>query len=145
MLAQCYTLDELQERGYGMYVSVNLARTSSGPPNMLIGRSLQVSFRPEVQGWGDKAILYCSNIIDMIPPENEVDLALHGTIVPQPTGSKEQLIHVKEEDFDEAAIEQVKKEVENDVVEMKGEEGGFEKGKDDVFEGFFEAEYDDDF
>jgi len=81
----------------------------------------------------------------MIPPENEVDLALHGTIVPQPSESKDQLIHVKEEEIDEEASKQVKKEVENDVVEMKSEEGGFEKGREDVFEGFWEAEYDDDF
>jgi hypothetical protein len=81
----------------------------------------------------------------MIPPENEVDLALHGTIVPQPSESKDQLVHVKEEEVDEEALAHVKKEVENDVVEMKGEEGGFEKSREDVFEGFWEAEYDDDF
>jgi hypothetical protein len=54
LLAGCYTVDELNEQGYGMYVS----------------------FRPDVEGWGDRATLYCSNIIDMIPPEREVELVL---------------------------------------------------------------------
>lgn len=30
---------------------------------------MYVSFRPDVAGWGDRAVLYCSNIIDMIPEE----------------------------------------------------------------------------
>jgi hypothetical protein len=105
----------------------------------------QVSFRPEVQGWGDKALLYCANIIDMIPPENEVDLLMHGNVVPQSLETKEQLIHSKLEEPDEEDLVQVKKELEFDVIGMKGDAGGFEKTREDVFEGFWEAEYDDEY
>jgi hypothetical protein len=86
--------------------------------------------------------LFCSNIIDLIPPEKEVDLALHKTIIPQPV--KEELIQVKDEQPDETEIQAVKEEVENDLKGMKKEEGGFEVGREDVFEGFWEAEYDDE-
>jgi hypothetical protein len=145
LLAQCYTIDELQEKGYGMYVSRSIPKSQASRSDLF--QCFKVSFRPEVQGWGDKAILYCANIIDMIPPEKEVDLALHGTIIPQSATAeyKDQLVQTKQEEPDEDTARQIKQEVELDVDEMGGENGGFVKTREDVFEGFWEAEYDDEF
>jgi len=63
LLARCYSVEELNDRGYGFYVS----------------------FRPEVQGWGDKGTLYVSNIIDMIPPEADADYPELGDQVSETT------------------------------------------------------------
>lgn len=105
----------------------------------------QVRFRPEVEGWGDRATFYCANIIDLIPPEDEVDLAVHGTLpAERAEQDKSSMIRPKEEQLDADAEEVVKQENEDDVREMKAEEGGFEVKREDVFEGFWEAEYDDD-
>lgn len=81
----------------------------------------------------------------MIPPEKEVDLTMHGTIIPQPVESKDQLVQTKQEEPDEETARQIKQEVELDVGEMAAQDGGFVKTREDVFEGFCEAEYDDEF
>lgn len=127
LLAGCYTVDELNEQGYGMYVS----------------------FRPDVEGWGDRATLYCANIIDMIPPEKEVELVLGGTAATgDAVGGK--LIKSGEETVKLEDIEQVEREdaadraglADGDQMQVK-EEGGFVTERDDVFEGMIEAEYDE--
>lgn len=127
LLAGCYTVDELNEQGYGMYVS----------------------FRPDVEGWGDRATLYCANIIDMIPPEKEVELVLGGTAA---TGDAVvgKLIKSGEETVKLEDIEQVEREdaadraglADVDQMQVK-EEGGFVTEREDVFEGMIEAEYDE--
>lgn len=127
LLAGCYTVDELNEQGYGMYVS----------------------FRPDVEGWGDRATLYCANIIDMIPPEKEVELVLGGTAATgDAVGGK--LIKSGEETVKLEDIEQVEREdaadraglADVDQMQVK-EEGGFVTDREDVFEGMIEAEYDE--
>lgn len=127
ILSQCYTIDELNEQGYGMYVS----------------------FRPDVEGWGDRALLYCSNIIDMIPPEKEVQLVEAGAIIDisddeeGPKPGPEKLIKSGGETVKEEDLLQAKQEDAADVEELNRpkEEGGFVKTeREDVFEGFAEAE-----
>jgi hypothetical protein len=81
----------------------------------------------------------------MIPPEKEVDLALHGTIISESLETKNQLVQTKQEEPDEEAARKIKQEIDLDVGEMAGESGGFVKSREDVFEGFWEAEYDDEF
>lgn len=126
ILAQCYTVDELNEQGYGMYVS----------------------FRPDVEGWGDRATLYCSNIIDMIPPEKEVQLVEEGGIVDDDEETKGPVKMVKSgaETVKEEDVLQAEREDAADVEQLNRskEEGGFVKTeREDVFEGFAEAEYDE--
>lgn len=70
---------------------------------------------------------------------------MHGTIIPQPVESKDQLVQTKQEEPDEETARQIKQEVELDVGEMAAQDGGFVKTREDVFEGFCEAEYDDEF
>jgi hypothetical protein len=118
LLAGCYTVDELNEQGYGMYVS----------------------FRPEVEGWGDRATLYCSNIIDMIPPEREVELVL-GEVANGDVGQGAKLIQSGEEAVKLDDFEQAEREDAADVDQMQVKEEGGER--EDVFEGMLEAEYDE--
>lgn len=126
ILSQCYTVDELNEQGYGMYVS----------------------FRPDVDGWGDRATLYCSNIIDMIPPEKEVQLVVEGAITDGGTNgddnpSAASRIKSGGEAVKEEDVVQAEREDAADVERMQREEdGGFVKAED-VFEGLLEAEYDE--
>ena len=126
ILSQCYTVDELNEQGYGMYVS----------------------FRPDVEGWGDRATLYCSNIIDMIPPEKEVQLVEEGGIVSLEEDPKDSVKMVMSgtETVKEEDLLQAEREDAADVEQFHRpkEEGGFIKTeREDVFEGLAEAEYDD--
>ncbi|KAJ9092536.1 hypothetical protein QFC21_006767 [Naganishia friedmannii] len=157
ILAQSYTVDELQEQGYGMYVS----------------------FRPDVSGWGDRAVLYCSNIIDMIPEEKRVDdvdeerkpdvISVDDTddAPAVTTASTEQkpLVNsgqegVKVEDEvqaereDAAEVEEMKRavpaspteeeagSVKVEVKEEERDDGVIDLDREDVFEGLHEAEYD---
>ncbi|GHJ90069.1 hypothetical protein NliqN6_6471 [Naganishia liquefaciens] len=126
ILSQCYTVDELNEQGYGMYVS----------------------FRPDVEGWGDRATLYCSNIVDMIPPEKEVQLVEEGGIVSLEEDPKDSVKMVMSgtETVKEEDLLQAEREDAADVEQFHRpkEEGGFIKTeREDVFEGLAEAEYDD--
>jgi hypothetical protein len=114
---------------------------------------MYVSFRPDVEGWGDRAVLYCSNIIDMIPPEMEVQLVEGGAIEisenedeVKPKSGPGDLIKTGEEEVKEEDLLQAEKEDAADVEELgrPKEEGGFVKTeREDVFEGFVEAEYDE--
>lgn len=125
ILAQCHTVDELNEQGYGMYVS----------------------FRPDVEGWGDRATLYCSNIIDMIPPEKEVQLVEQGGIVHADEDSKgpAKMVMSGAETVKKEDLLQAEREDAVDVEQLnRPKEGGFVKTEsEDVFEGFAEAEYDE--
>ncbi|KAJ9112237.1 hypothetical protein QFC22_006321 [Naganishia vaughanmartiniae] len=159
ILAQSYTTEELQEQGYGMYVS----------------------FRPDVAGWGDRAVLYCSNIIDMIPEEKRIDgevvyevaegerkpdiISLDGTddTPPRITDMEKMTLvksgqdgvkvedEVQAEREDAAEVEEMKRGVpattsgddEGGVeVEVKEEERDdvIDLDREDVFEGLHEAE-----
>ncbi|KAJ9120328.1 hypothetical protein QFC24_005282 [Naganishia onofrii] len=163
ILAQSYTVEQLQEQGYGMYVS----------------------FRPDVAGWGDRAVLYCSNIIDMIPEEKrdpgEADAGADGERKPDiisfddtddtppavitstehkplvNTGQEEVKMEdeVQAEREDAAEVEELKRAApattldgdgEGVKLEVKEEQNDevIDLDREDVFEGLHEAEYDEE-
>jgi hypothetical protein len=132
----------------------------------LVGRhTLQVAFRPEVQGWGDKGTLYVSNIIDMIPPEAEADLAIYPVLdVEGSRGINDALADVHPQVEQSSAITKsedirryltdanaaIGRPVEADhgvKLELDAESSANLNSvaeREDVYEGFFEEDWDDD-
>lgn len=84
----------------------------------------QVTFRPEVRGWGDKGTLFVSNIIDMIPQVDGKDI--------HPSETK-----IVQNGKDGHGIET---SVDGDASVTDGEQQT--ANSEDVYEGLYETEHD---